>query len=59
MKREKNVFELVLEFLDERFKDEAEKASLAKSMFKEYLISGRKGLEKIVKEHMSKILEEE
>ncbi len=57
--RNKNVFELVLEMLDERFKGEERKASLAKNMFKEYLISGKKGLEKIVRREISKIFESE
>ena len=56
---EENVFELILGMLSERFKNDGRKAALAKAMFKEYLVSGRRGLDRIVKREISKILESE
>ncbi|RLE64330.1 MAG: hypothetical protein DRJ38_05715 [Thermoprotei archaeon] len=56
---DKNVFELVLEMLEERFKDDNRKASLAKRIFKEFLISGKRGLDRIVREEIYKALESE
>ena len=56
---DKNVFELVLEMLEERFKDNKRKADLAKRIFKEFLISGKKGLDRIVREEIYKVLESE
>lgn len=58
-KNGKNVFELVLEMLEDRFKDNKRKANLAKRIFKEFLISGKRGLDRIVSEEIYKMLESE
>ena len=41
------------------FKDNKRKADLAKRIFKEFLISGKKGLDRIVREEIYKVLESE